>query len=225
MTKVYPKTVLPPLVTSDRQRFFSESSTAGRNVNPVILTVWKKSLLFNCDGFTVYDTKGNLVFRVDNYASSNKAEVVLMDCAGHSLLTIRRKRLSLSDSWLVYDGENTRNSRFSATKHVNFLNAKSLAHVSTTIGSPRSPKNGNKRNVAYEIEGSYAQRCCVVYDDKRRRVAEIKRKEAVGGVAFGGDVFRLIVQPEIDPTIAMALVVLLDQMFGRSSRRFLNSKT
>ncbi|XP_071716910.1 protein LURP-one-related 8-like [Rutidosis leptorrhynchoides] len=217
MTKVYPKTVLPPLVTSDRQRFFTESSTVGRNVNPVVLTVWKKSLLFNCDGFTVYDTKGNLVFRVDNYAASNKAEVVLMDCAGHSLLTIRRKRLSLPDSWLVYDGENKVNPRFSATKHVNFLNTKSLAHVSTTIGSP---KNGNKKNIAYEIEGSYAQRCCVVYDDKRRRVAEIKRKEAVRGVALGGDVFCLVVQPEIDPTIAMTLIVLLDQMFGGSSRRF-----
>ena len=99
---------------------------------------------------------------------------------------------------------------------MNFLNAKSLAHVSNT-GSPR---NNNKKNIAYEIEGSYAQRSCVVYDDKRRRVAEIKRKEAVGGVAFGGDVFRLVVQPEIDSTIAMALVLLLDQMFrGSTSRR------
>lgn len=61
-----------------------------------------------------------------------------------------------------------------------------------------------------------------MYDDKRRRVAEIKRKEAVAGVAFGGDVFRLVVQPEIDSSVAMALVVLLDQMFGgsSSSRRF-----
>ena len=50
-------------------------------------------------------------------------------------------------------------------------------------------------------------------------MAEIKRKEAVGGVAFGGDVFRLLVHPEIHSTIAMALVVLLDQMFGGSTSR------
>lgn len=220
MTKVYPKAVIPALDSSDRRRFVPESSTAGRNLNPVVLTVWKKSLLFSCDGFTVFDPKGNLVYRVDNYAAGNKAEVVLMDAAGHSLLTIRRKRLSLIDSWLIYDGETTVNPRYSATKHVNFnfMNAKSLAHVTTTTGSPR--KNGNKKSVAYEIEGSYSQRCCVVYDDKRRRVAEIKRKEAVGGVAFGGDVFRLVVQPETDPAVAMALVILLDQMFGGSSRRF-----
>ncbi|KAI3732556.1 hypothetical protein L1987_63762 [Smallanthus sonchifolius] len=211
MTKVHPESVIPPLISSDKQRLFSD-----RNPNPVVLAVWKKSLIFSCDGFTVFDTKGNLVFRVDNYAASNSAEVVLMDASGRPLFTIRRKRASLTDSWLVYDGETTVNPRFTVTKHVNILNGKSLAHVSTT----GSPKNGNRKSVAYEIEGSYAQRCCIVYDDKRRRVSEIKRKEAVGGVSFGGDVFQLVVQPEIGSNIAMALVVVLEQMFGGSSRRF-----
>ncbi|KAL4557738.1 hypothetical protein LXL04_035926 [Taraxacum kok-saghyz] len=213
MTKVYPKGPAPPLLSSGRPTFVTQSAT--------VLTVWKKSLLFSCDGFTVFDTKGNLVFRVDNYAAANKSEIVLMDASGRSLYTIRRKRLTLTDTWLMYDGETTANPRFSVTKHVNFLNSKSIAHVSF-IGSG-SPKNGNKKNVAFEIEGSYAQRSCVVYDGKRRRVAEIKRKETVAGVGFGGDVFRLVVEPEIDSSVAMALVVLLDQMFGgSSSRRLIN---
>lgn len=69
----------------------------------------------------------------------------------------------------------------------------------------------------YEIEGCYGKRCCAVYDEKRRIVAEIKRKEATGGMSFGMDVFRLVVQPQIDTTVAMALLVLLDQMFGSST--------
>ncbi|XP_076895983.1 protein LURP-one-related 8-like [Bidens hawaiensis] len=205
MTKVYPKAASPPQ---------QQTSTSSRNINPVVLTVWKKSLLFNCDGFTVYDSNGNLVFRVDNYAGSKKSEVVLMDASGHPLLTVRHKRASITDNWLVYDGETTVNPRFSVAKHVNLMKAKSLAHVSSAAGSPK------KKSLVYEVEGSYAQRCCVVYDDKRRCVAEIKRKEAVGGVAFGGDVFRLVMQPEIDSTVAMGLVVVLDQMYGGSSRRF-----
>ncbi|MFS7990081.1 putative tubby-like protein [Helianthus anomalus] len=92
---------------------------------------------------------------------------------------------------------------------------KSLAYVST-IGSSN---NRNKRNVIYEIQGSYAQKSCMVYDDKHRCVAKIRRKEAKGGVALGGDVFALVVQPSIDPAIAMVLVIILDQMFD-SSRRF-----
>ena len=79
MTKVYPNTTT--LVTS---------SPDGKG-NAAILTVWKKSLLFSCNGFTVFDSKGDLVFRVDNYMASNKGEIVLMDAAGKPLYTIRRK--------------------------------------------------------------------------------------------------------------------------------------
>lgn len=75
-------------------------------------------------------------------------------------------------------------------------------------------------SILYEIEGSYTQRCCAVYNQKMQKVAEIRRKEAaVGGIALGEDVFRLVVEPNFDTAVAMALVIVLDQMFGSSSRR------
>lgn len=56
------------------------------------LTVLKTSLFFAGDGFTVYDCKGQLVFRVDTYGpDSDKSELVLMDPFGKCLLTVRRK--------------------------------------------------------------------------------------------------------------------------------------
>ncbi|KAG9443382.1 hypothetical protein H6P81_014722 [Aristolochia fimbriata] len=208
MTKVYPNAG-----GSEARRAAWEGAGEKEAAKEEVLIVWKKSLLFNCSGFTVFDKKGNLVFRVDNYAAGNKGEVVLMDAAGKSLLTIRRKRLSLGDHWLVFAGEECVNPLFSVKKPVNFLNSKSLAQV--TAGGGRS---GRRAEPVYAIEGSYSQRSCVVYDvEKRRPVAEVRRKEAVGGVAFGLDVFRLVVQPELDATVAMALVILLEQMFG--SRR------
>ncbi|XP_059642988.1 protein LURP-one-related 8 [Cornus florida] len=223
MTKVYPNAAATaaaaaaaatPTPATERLKSIDESS--------MVLTVWKKSLLFNCDGFTVFDAHGNLVFRVDNYYAASKAEISLMDASGKSLLTFRRKRLGLADNWMVFEGESAVNPLFSVRKNLNRLRTNLLARVmsgcsgSGSSSPPSSP--GNKKSV-YEIEGSYSQRCCAVYDSERRRVAEIKRKEAVGGVAFGVDVFRLIVEPEIDSAVAMALVILLDRMFG-SSRRF-----
>lgn len=76
-----------------------------RNKYPIVtegnlcttLTVWKKSLLMNCKGFTVIDSDGNLVYRVDNY-SLHPHEVILMDASGNSLLTMRRHRVSLPPS-------------------------------------------------------------------------------------------------------------------------------
>ncbi|GLU14778.1 hypothetical protein SLE2022_313270 [Rubroshorea leprosula] len=223
MARVYPNASTALHASSEMPKL----SVINEGKDPVVLTVWKKSLLFNCNGFTVFDSKGDLVFRVDNYMEGHKGEILLMDAAGKALLTIRRKRLSLGDSWLVYDGETAENPLFSVRKHVNILNNKCLAYVSAgNVGNGNgssSPSSSwsNKQNTrpVYQIEGSYAQRNCAVYDEKRRQVAEIKQKEAVGGVGFGVDVFRLIVQPDIDPAVAMALVILLDQMFG-SSRRF-----
>lgn len=226
MTRVHPNAN----ISSSNDNLLQKSSAADSgNSESVVLTVWKKSLLFNCDGFTVFDAKGNLVFRVDNYMAGGKGEIVLMDASGKSLLTIRRKRLSLSDNWLVFDGEEAVNPRYSVTKHVNFLNSKSVAHVSALCccdnngsengngSSPPSFWSSPKSKVVYEIEGSYKRRCCAVYDDKRRRVAEIKRKEANGGVVFGLDVFRLMVHEtgrRIESPLAMALVIMLEQMFG-----------
>ncbi|KAL4304531.1 hypothetical protein GQ457_10G008210 [Hibiscus cannabinus] len=202
MTKVFPNA---SFVVSDAN---SEKPPPAEEREEAILTVWKKSLLFNCNGFTVFDSKGDLVFRVDNYMEGNKGEILLMDAGGNPLLTIRRKKMSLGDHWFVYEGETRVNPRFSVKKSVNILRNKCLAYV-----------NNQRNNIVYEIEGSYAQRNCTVYDDKRRPVAEIKRKEAVGGVAFGTDVFRLIVRPDyITLESAMALLILLDQMFGSSKR-------
>ncbi|GJN14743.1 hypothetical protein PR202_gb01599 [Eleusine coracana subsp. coracana] len=72
--KVYPNVATPSL----------GQSAAAADDEPVTLTVWRKSLLFNCKGFTVFDARGNLVYRVDTYAyaSDSRAEVVLMDAAG-----------------------------------------------------------------------------------------------------------------------------------------------
>nr|GLL17063.1 protein LURP-one-related 8 [Ipomoea trifida] len=221
MTKVHPNASSAiPTALADEELPKPACHCLSSAPQPTVLTVWKKSLLFNCDGFTVFDDKGNLVYRVDNYYdSSNRAEIVLMDAPGNSLFTIRRKRLSLADNWVVYDGETADRPLYSVRKHVSLLNSKSLAHVTSLRGSGAK---GSKNARIYEIEGSYSNRSCVMYDDVRRRVAEIKRKEAVaGGVIFGRDVFRLIVQPEIDSSVAMAMVILLEQMFGGgSSKRF-----
>lgn len=55
------------------------------------LTVWKKSLMFSCNGFTVFDSNGNIVYRVDNYNGRRpEEEVTLMDGLGKPVLSVRR---------------------------------------------------------------------------------------------------------------------------------------
>ncbi|WOL14747.1 protein LURP-one-related 8-like [Canna indica] len=198
MTKVHPNALSAKLPRAVAPTASGEAAA---------LTVWRKSLLFHGEGFTVFDAKGNLVFRVDNYGSASRGEIVLMDAAGKPLLTIRRKKLSLGDHWLIYEGEEAANPRFAVKKHVNFISSRSLAHV-----TPRS--SAAKSCLAYEVEGSYSRRCCAVYDERRRQLAQVKRKQTAAGVAFGNDVFHLIVEPGFDSAFAMGIVILLEQMFG-----------
>jgi len=95
MTKVYPN-VAPAAAANEKQRQLLKLKSSNNALDAdhaVVLTVWKKSLLFNCNGYTVFDSKGNLLFRVDNYmaTSGSNGEIVLMDAAGKPLLTMRRK--------------------------------------------------------------------------------------------------------------------------------------
>ncbi|KAL5202431.1 hypothetical protein ABZP36_013383 [Zizania latifolia] len=218
MAKVHPNLAVPSLQPLLTAAAAAASVTAGDSTKkaaavgdeePVVLTVWRKSLLFNCRGFTVFDASGNLVYRVDSYAADSRAEVVLMDAAGRPVLTVRRKKvISLGgDQWLVYPGEETRLPPLYAVKrtpqYIRGGGSKSMAHVAPCGGAGAG---------GYEVEGSYLRRRCSVYDGQRRAVVEVQPKEAVGT-----DVFRLVARPGMEVSVAMAIVLALDQMFGKPS--------
>ncbi|GMH09364.1 hypothetical protein Nepgr_011205 [Nepenthes gracilis] len=188
------------------------------------LTVWRKSLLYGCSGFTVIGSKGSLVYRVDNYCG-HPGEIVLMDAHGKPVLSIRHhKKLNLLGDWLVYEGEdhvddNEKRSSSSTKKkqqqpiccvkkHVNILHAVPSVLADVFLGR-------EDKRPAYVIEGSYLKRSCKVIDKWRNIAAEIRQKETTNGSAsFGSEVFQLIVRPGFDAALSMAMVLLLDQMFS-----------
>ncbi|CAN6362096.1 unnamed protein product [Urochloa humidicola] len=217
MAKVHPNAAADPPAASSSPAATTEGELQ------MSLTVWRKSLLFNCHGFTVFDANGDLAFRVDCYGASGRrrAEVVLMDAAGKPLLTIRRKKFSsllLADHWVIYDGDaadaGAGNARplLSVRRHVSLRSStKTLAHVTPlTAGAS-----------AFVVEGSYSygHRACAVLDSDTV-VAEVRRKDSVGD-----DVFRLVVADprRLGAPLAMGLVIALDEMFagGGSSARSL----
>ncbi|KAH6777532.1 hypothetical protein C2S52_007005 [Perilla frutescens var. hirtella] len=183
----------------------------------ISLTVWRKSLVFSCKGFTVIASNGNLAYRVDNY-SARPDQTILMDGSGNPIFTIRRRRKKLrimGSYWLVYDGEVDKNSTSSSNKPIccvrkNMSIMKTKPSVLAYVYGSMSEK-GSK----YTIEGSYARRSCKIMDESRRVCSEIKKKKTlIGGASFGVEVFDLIVQPGFDSRFAMAIVLLLDQMFS-----------
>ncbi|KAL1195567.1 Protein LURP-one-related 17 [Cardamine amara subsp. amara] len=183
------------------------------------LTVWRKSLLVSCKGFTVIDPKGDLLYRVDNYARTRPQELVLMDKNGNSLLFMHRtKKIRLVDSWGIYEA-NDPNGEAKVPKcpiwymrknlKMNILSNKSdiLAHIFS---------GSFDKKTCYIVKGSYTCKSCkIIYVPTNRTVVEIKRKEVrTKGVQIGSDVFDLVVNSGFDTGLAMAFVLLLDQMFS-----------
>ncbi|KAI3706971.1 hypothetical protein L6452_25094 [Arctium lappa] len=183
----------------------------GGGGGPMSLTVWRKSLFVGCSGFTVINSDGNLVYRVDNYGGRRRQELVLMDGSGTPILTVARsKKLKMVDDWLVFNGEISSNKQkpiCCARKYVDILRPK-VKRLARVYRDPYDENSG------YVIEGSYMNRSCKVLDLSRNVVAEIRRKEtSMEGVSFGQEVFVLIVNRGFDSGFAMAIVLLLDQMF------------
>ncbi|GER48436.1 hypothetical protein STAS_25601 [Striga asiatica] len=170
------------------------------------LTVLKTSLFFAGDGFTAYDSKGELVFRVDSYGpdAGDSSELVLMDASGRCILTVRRKRPSLHQRWEGFVGEGAEGKKplFSVRR-------------SSIIGRSSMTVEVYSPGEEYQIEGSFACRNCSILNADKEAVAEIRRKvDATTNVVLGKDVFVLSLRPGFDGAFAMGLVLVLDQIHG-----------
>ncbi|KAK2664070.1 hypothetical protein Ddye_002644 [Dipteronia dyeriana] len=65
-------------------------------------TIWMKSLVCHTNGCTVFDSNGQIVYRVENYDKKCSNEVFVMDLRGQVLFTIRRKKTLVFGRWDVY---------------------------------------------------------------------------------------------------------------------------
>ncbi|GAB4834484.1 hypothetical protein Ancab_032740 [Ancistrocladus abbreviatus] len=204
---------------SEEEEYLNRFTSSEEGEGPcTTLTVWRKSLLYCCTGFTVIGADGDLVYRVDNYKGGS-GEVVLMDSEGKPIFTIRHhyKKLILQEDWLVYEGEADGRSVLSEKKPSCCVKRQSRRFLrSNSCVLARVFLRETDKRPAYVIEGCYGKRACMVVDKLRNRiVAEMKTKEAGnGGTSFGSEVFQLIIRPGFDANFAMTMVLLLDQMFA-----------
>ncbi|KAL6006263.1 hypothetical protein ACLOJK_040309 [Asimina triloba] len=180
------------------------------------LTVLKTSLFFAGDGFTVYNARGEVVFRVDSYGPDARLrhELVLTDASGKCVLTVRRKRPSLHHRWEGFLGE-----RSEGQKPIFSVRRSSIIGRSSVTAEVYGGKSGSSLAEEYQIQGSFCHRNCVFYraatESSKEAVAEIKRKvSASANVLLGKDVFSLCLKPGFDSAFAMGLVLVLDQING-----------
>ncbi|XP_043717139.1 protein LURP-one-related 4 [Telopea speciosissima] len=202
MAKVYPQ-----------QSPSSSSSTASPSPSPYVtssietFTIWMKSLVLHGNGCTVYNSSGQIVYRIDNYDEKCRDEVDLMDLRGNVLFTIRRKKLRLFGCWEGYRCNASSRSKkekpwFQVSKLGSILKGNSSYKVKVECdqAQPRCYR------IERLITGKSEYR--ILMDDSGDLLAEVKQKQSTSGVSLGNDVLTLVVQPHVDHSLIMGIVTV-----------------
>ncbi|KAI3847895.1 hypothetical protein MKX03_026134 [Papaver bracteatum] len=166
-----------------------------------------KSLVMQGNGCTVYDSNGQVVYRIDNYDNKHCNEVHLMDLKGKVLFTILKKKLRLFGGWEGYRSGTTSSKGkpwFQVRKKLN-----TNMEVDVTILKKESDETGANCYRMERLKGSSSKLACKIIDVQTGRViAELKQKQSSGGVLLGDDVMSLVVEPNVDHSFIMGLIVV-----------------
>ncbi|KAJ1390578.1 Tubby-like, C-terminal [Sesbania bispinosa] len=168
-------------------------------------TLWMKSLVLNGKGCTVFDSNGQITYRVDNYNCSYRDEVPLMDQNGDILFTILKKQHKLSRYWEGYRFPDTRNDHKGVGPSFRICKTHRISRGDSTY----EVELGLDKNqpYTYKIESNTCKSTCKISDKFGVIVAELRRKKSRCGVDLGEDVFTMVVEPNKDLSLIMGLVV------------------
>ncbi|KAA3460147.1 protein LURP-one-related 4-like [Gossypium australe] len=182
------------------QASVSDPSPAGRQT----FTVWMKSLVCHTNGCTVFDSKGDIVYRVENYDSKGGCEVQLMDLQGNILYSILSKKLQIFGCWNGYRaGTNKEQPCFTVKKCYSIVRREIACQVTVGFNTYWIVRLGRK-NQGFKILNITGD-----------IVAEVKQKQVPSGVELGEDVLALEVEPYMDHSLIVALVTV----YGLINRR------
>lgn len=175
---------------------------------PVDLTVTKKAISLSDGDFAVTDVNGGVLFKVKGTLLSLRDRRVLLDAAGHPLLSMQQKIMSTHGRWQVFRGES------SDAKDLLFSIKKSSLIQFKTKLDVFLAANTSEHACDFKIKGSYFERSCTVcVGDSNTIVAQMSRKYTVKNLVLGRDTFGVTVYPNVDYAFIVALVVILDEIY------------
>ncbi|KAM3313274.1 hypothetical protein ACQJBY_032726 [Aegilops geniculata] len=173
-----------------------------------VFTIWMKSLVLNGSGCTVFDSRGRIVYRVDNYGSHRSVDVCLMDITGSVVLQVLKK----FRRWEGY-----RCGGWEEPERGDAPRGRGRPWFTVVSnkwgGGPRCEFRSDGQAVRYKMDGGrrrqQAARASWIVDDATGlAVAEVKMKLTATGVSLGEDVLTLVVEPNVDHSLIMGLLVV-----------------
>lgn len=191
-----------PDQTTTSDHVSSSSSNYYMTSTRETFTVWLKSLIFHGNGCTVFNSKGEVVFRVDNYQEKSSNEVFLMDLNGDVLFSIQRQKVRVFGRWNGYKWNGSK-----ANKETPWIQVRRNCRVLGGGNSLCRVAMGSA-GICYRLIGSERGSQFKIIDTAGRIVAEAKQKRSSKGVSYGEDVLSLVVEPHTDQLLILALMTV-----------------
>lgn len=186
------------------------------------LTVRKRPRVVNGGGFVVAaDCSRGAAFSVDGCGVlGTKGEMIVRDGDGGSILQIRKKggvvqALVARGRWKGYladDGGGDGPSKLVFT--LSEPRTMCVAAASSDVYRICIEPKGNNRDWDFEVKGSFFERACTISDRRGNVVAQVGATEIVGS----NDFYAVAVQPGFDQAFVVAVVAILDNIHGESTR-------
>ncbi|KAI5655514.1 hypothetical protein M9H77_32701 [Catharanthus roseus] len=195
MAKIHPQT-LSVSSSSSNDDYYMKSMRE-------TFTVWLKSLIFHGNGCTVFNSKGEIVFRVDNYQERSSNEVFLMDLYGDVLFSIQRQKVRVFGGWNGYKWSGSK-----ANKETPWIQVRKSCKVLGGNTTCRVTMGSSAGGILYRLIGSHGNSEFKIIDSEGRVVAEAKQKRSSKGVCYGDDVLSLVVEPHTDQLLILALMTI-----------------
>ncbi|XP_073136281.1 protein LURP-one-related 11-like [Henckelia pumila] len=168
-------------------------------------TIWMKSLIFHGNGCTIFNSRGEIVFRVDNYQQRCSTKVFLMDSEGQVLFSLTRKKLRIFPCW---EGFKWIDSKAGKTERLPWFQVRRNHRILGRDTSCKvSFKCDEKVGSCYKILGLEGKSMLKIIDFSGQILAEAIQKQT-SGVALGDDVLTLMVEADADQSLVMALITV-----------------
>ncbi|CAL5214781.1 unnamed protein product [Lathyrus oleraceus] len=167
-------------------------------------TLWMKSLVLHSNGCTVYDSNGNIVYRVDNYDRKGGREVNLMNLKGNVVCTIK-KRLLAFGCWEGHKYCNNSDSRKQPWFQVKRC-------ITGKIACQIKVESQNLCIERISIKNAFGFR---IVNENGQLIAEAKQKLSSSGVVLSNDVLTLDLESGTDHSLIMALITVYGLICGK----------
>ncbi|CAN6222791.1 unnamed protein product [Urochloa humidicola] len=158
--------------------------------------------------FTITDTNGAVVIKVQGAIISIHNRRLILDANGNPLLSLREKVISMHNTWEAYRGDSTKSSDLLFT-----VKKSSIIQPYKTEMLIYLASNASHEVCDFKMNGSFKERACSFYlGNTNTLIAQMHREHNVTSKVLHTDHYGLTVFPNVDYVFISALVVILQEL-------------